>query len=813
MSTLKLVQEELIGFHSKREISWTWNTETEVFTIDSVLIRQYLMINKEITTIEDFLSLFSSEDQKRIVSLLKSVYGDEKTKPVKACIATEDASVSLSVVTAIKVSEGLIAGSLMPLFLSPTQEDLSTFFHQLFENEHHGMLITDGKTRIVACNSLFEKTSGYRIDELVGKKTSIFNAGKHGPTYFEEMWAKIEQNGFWSGLILSKRKSGIVVPEELLIQRITSIRGNIYYLGMTVDLSDTPYRIAGIEHGGIELLTQLPSDNDYYLRVKSTFTSKEETQGLMVISFVPNFESDVEFEYKKQLANAFDRENKNIIAGFLKASVFSIAILYERCPDKPHSLSIYEAIRSCFNDIKIHIDAIIYKHISQLSIGVSVLGMDAASPSRLISHSLKAMYEKHSSGSNHICFYNRTLHEKVKRRDSLEAIVVDSIKHNKIEVYFQPIICTDNWKVTKLEALCRFRDGENNILNTEEMVRIAEDLDLVAQLDLVVAESALKTRDLLMQKFGTDVELSINISLNSKKSIKAILGDLINMCRGYSQHIPYTIIELTETAYFNSENEDAEQLSKLREIGFRVAIDDFGTGYSSFSYLKNNNFDILKIDREFVKDLVYGTSNYHIVKMITSLAHTLNVQVVAEGVENLSEVVLLGDLKVDYLQGYYFEKPLPFDKLQPNINYVRKLNDFKEVKSEAIELIAFPPTLSPGCNLGEVREIFSNTNFTTLPVIVDDKCVGYLTREIFNLHASTSLGTATETMQDYRSLSKPVSAMMDAKFVEVHKTVGLGEIHEKIKNKNKFPWIAIDDSGEYFGLVDALGAIQFINEQ
>ncbi|WP_375753811.1 EAL domain-containing protein [Vibrio sp. HN007] len=814
VATMKLVQNDMYSeLTEKRETAFNWYTTSNEFTIDSEFLHEKLQVTNQIDSLESFVDIFSVEYKPKILLLLKNTASGSNPDPIKVSVTGYKGNTTMCLVSARKITESFVAGALIPLFASPAPEDLGDFFNQIFENNHHGMIITDEDTRIVACNSCFEASSGYQMSELVGKKTSIFNAQKHGDNYFREMWQKVNRQGYWSGLILSKRKSGAIAPQELLIQKITSKQGLVYFLGTTLDLSDKLYRVAGMEHGGIELLTQLPGEDDFYLKVKESLNTRKESQGMLVLSFVPSFNDESEFDQKKQLASALAYHEDNFCAGFLKKTVFTMEITYERTETKPHSLSIFEAIKERFNKVKARVDADVYRKISECTIGVSVLGLDANNAQRLVSHSLQAMYEKHTSNNSNICFFNRTLHNKIKHRESLEEVVRESIASKKMEVYFQPIICAREWKVKKLEALCRFRDNDGEILNTQEIVRIAEDLGLITQLDLAIADKAISYRPLLIQKYGKAVELTINVSLNSQKSKKEVFSDVFSLLRQHAEHLPYITVELTESAYFDSKHKDSDILFKLRNKGVKIAIDDFGTGYSSFSYLKDGAFDLLKVDRDFVKEISFGSHNYYIVKMITHLAHTLGVKVVAEGVETIQELTILHDLKVDFMQGFYFEKPTQVENLPTNIEIRNKLNELQDLTDEPIELVECPPMLSPHSTLNDVKALFDSCSVNALPVIVEKTCVGIVTRECFNLHATPSLGTDRETMQDYRSLSRSVNGMMSTMITQVHETINDGEIHEKIRNSNPFPWVVISDDGEYRGLIDSSNIIRYLNEK
>ncbi|MCE0494639.1 EAL domain-containing protein [Vibrio salinus] len=812
---MKLAKEELADCHDKKEISFTWNPGSDEFSIDDNRLSLILGITSSISSVQDFFGIFSDSNKALLFNLFENVVEGKEPDPIKICLVNRVSGISLDLISVKKITENLVAGAMTPLVLSPTHEDVSSFFYQIFENCHHGIILADEETRIIACNTYYEQSLGYKVDELIGRKTSVFNAGKHGQVYYHDMWEKLDKQGYWSGLILSKGKSGNIKPQELLIQRLVSVSKHIYYFGMTYDLSDKLYRVAGIEHGGIELLTQLPGEDEFFSKIQDLVSDLKEEQGMLVLSFVPLFDKQDEFEYKKQLASALAYYERECAAGFIKKSVFTIAIIYQCSADKPHAMSIYEAIRTRFNEIKRRVSADVYRHIMDCTIGVSVLGLDANNENKLISHSLQAMYERHTQNNNNICFFNRTLHENVERREVLEEIVSNSIEFKTLEVFFQPVICTSQWRVCKFEALCRFKDYNGDLLNTQEMISIAEDMGLISELDLVMADKAIGYRDVLVEMFGENVELAINISLNFEKPLKSFFTDLLQVFKRHTRHLPYITIELTEPAYLDCQirAKESDLLFDLRDKGLKIAIDDFGT----VSCLKNGHFDLLKIDREVVKDLTKDSDNYHIAKMVTQLAHTMNIEVVAEGVENKQEADALNDLNVDYMQGFYFERPLPINALSVDIdtkgeNPVPASNLFKPER-EDVDLIVYPPVLSPEQTLEAAKALFDNHPFSTLPVILDRYCVGIITREIFNLYSTPSLGTDRETMQDYRSLTKVVSSMMESSITKVSETLSTDEMSEKVKQGHRFPWVVVNDAGKYVGIIDTMSMVHYLNEQ
>ncbi|MDW2329115.1 EAL domain-containing protein, partial [Vibrio sp. 1401] len=194
-------------------------------------------------------------------------------------------------------------------------------------------------------------------------------------------------------------------------------------------------------------------------------------------------------------------------------------------------------------------------------------------------------------------FYNSELHAELVKRQHLETFLKTQIESELVDVYFQPIIETRTGNVVKFEALARFYH-ENSEYSTQEMISIIEDLELIAALDDVVCQTALKQWSHLQKIYGENIGLSINRSLNTKLDSLQVLQRSLDLIKASDVNPKLVTIELTETAYFEQDEEHAFALEQIRQEGIQIAIDDFGTGYSSFSYLEEGQFDVLKIDRK-----------------------------------------------------------------------------------------------------------------------------------------------------------------------------------------------------------------------
>jgi PAS domain S-box-containing protein len=796
-------------------IPFSINLKTEALDINQRDVTKTFNVAALLTDYDSFIKLFDDYSKNLINQALIKASQGESVEPVNICVSFGNVCHVIQIAIN-KDSDDLISGSIRPLFNIPGDENLSSAFQQLFENSHQGIVITDEKTRIMACNTKFEKATGYSIAELIGQKTSIFNAHKHSKQFYEEFWETLNKDGYWNGLILNRTKSGVAMPQELLIQKLTTNNNKIFYVGFSNNLANQLYRVAGIENGGIEFLTQLPSENDFLAQIKQSIQTLPKDKKMLVISFAPKFSEENEISHKQMLASALAEKKEGFIPGFLKKSVFSIALTYS-LDQRTHSLSIFKAIQSHFNAIKQVLDNEVYQELRHCTFGISVLGVDAANEGRLVSHSLQAMFEKHVSNKGNLCFYNGSLHEKLKQQEKYETIVRQSIENASIEVFYQPIIETKHWKVAKLEALCRFRDGEGELLDTQQMIQIAEDIGQVTDVDLLVAGKAISDREALTKIYGKEIEISINFSVNTTKSIKETSSQLVNLLKENQKHLPYITVELTESAYFDCESSEENILFRLRKAGLKVAIDDFGTGYSSFSYLKNGDFDLLKIDKEFVSDLIFGSNNYYIVKMIVQLAHTLNVKVVAEGVESVHDAIMLQSLSVDYFQGFYHAKPMPLEQLSTDITIDKELTELTDNKhgKQHNELITFPVTVKPEQTLKSLQSIFEDPKVTCCPVILKKNCVGVVTRELFNLHLTSSIGTNRETLQDVRLLNKIVTGVMNTSPTLLHLEDGIDDesISEAIIAGKPYPWVVINDEGIYCGVIESQDIVQYLHDK
>ncbi|OBU20210.1 putative bifunctional diguanylate cyclase/phosphodiesterase [Photobacterium aquimaris] len=238
----------------------------------------------------------------------------------------------------------------------------------------------------------------------------------------------------------------------------------------------------------------------------------------------------------------------------------------------------------------------------------------------------------------------------------LESELRKSINTDRYEFYYQPKVLAHSHTLTGVEALLRWRDKDGHYQAPVDIIPLLESSGLILEAGAFLIEQACYQLQQWLQQ-GLTISMAINISTKQllESDLTTILTNAINKT---GCNPAYLEIEITESVLMTDIELAYQKLIQLKKIGIKIAIDDFGTGYSSLAYLSRFPINILKIDREFVKELPYNRDSITIIEAIINLAHNLGLTVVAEGVENIEQIHFLESIGVEEFQGYYFNKPL-----------------------------------------------------------------------------------------------------------------------------------------------------------
>ena len=292
------------------------------------------------------------------------------------------------------------------------------------------------------------------------------------------------------------------------------------------------------------------------------------------------------------------------------------------------------------------------------SIGIAVFPDDGDDEETLLKHSDTAMYHAKENGRNNFQFFAPVMNRLAAEKHSLSTRLRHALKLDELLLHFQPLVDMGSGKLSGLEVLLRWRHPERGLISPLEFIPLAEETGLIVPIGEWVFKSAcmqIKT----WQEQGYEVPtLAINLSVRQFRE-KSLVENLSRILAESGVEGRQIELEITESILMGNTNETIAMLRKLKELGIKISIDDFGTGYSSLNYLKRFPVDKLKIDRSFVQDITSDPDDATIVTAIVALAHSLQLEVVAEGVETAEQLEFLARLGCDQYQGYFFSKPLP----------------------------------------------------------------------------------------------------------------------------------------------------------
>jgi EAL domain-containing protein (putative c-di-GMP-specific phosphodiesterase class I) len=276
----------------------------------------------------------------------------------------------------------------------------------------------------------------------------------------------------------------------------------------------------------------------------------------------------------------------------------------------------------------------------------------------LLKHSDTAMYQAKDLGRNNFQVFSPQMDRTLKERVAIESSLRAGLKLQQFDVHYQPIIDIHSRRVAGLEALLRWKHPAQGYVSPERFIEVAEETGLIIPIGQFVLDRLGRDITSWREQGAHLVPVSMNISAVQLERTR--LRELIQQAMERFRIGPQLIaLELTEGSLFETRSgefrEDA--LASLRDLGVKIAIDDFGTGYSSLSYLKRWRVDSLKIDRSFVRDIATDPSDHAIVSAIIAMARSLNIQVVAEGIETWQQLEILRSMGCSLAQGFLFAKP------------------------------------------------------------------------------------------------------------------------------------------------------------
>ncbi len=512
------------------------------------------------------------------------------------------------------------------------------------DNSFAWVVITDEQGNIIYINKEVEKISKYKINELIGKNPKIFKSGYHSEIFYKKMWKRLENNQSVEALIINKDKNGELFYLKDRIVPVVTSNGKKYFMSLAVDVT-FEYKLKN--RLKYDVLTDLPNRNEFITK-SVEFLRKKEKSALLVID-ICDFKIYNQI-YGNECGDYLLRE----FAKFLKTFFYEddliariggddFAILFE--------IRNYEDIENVINKLLDKIkNSKIFKNKFAINIGVAIYPKDDKDIIKLLEKSIYALHIAKEKGDFSYEFFNKIYDAKIIEYLDVKNLITDAIENDEFIYQFQPYVDAKTTKIVGAESLLRIQK-EDKIIYPNVFIDFLENSNYIKDVEKVMFPKYLK----YIQK--AKIPISFNISgrsLLDMDHIKKMFADI---------HELPVVVELTEREIALNINYTKKVFSYLKSKNIKLSIDDFGTGYSSLTYLKELPADFLKIDMSFIKNIEKSKKDLAIVETIIHFAHNLGLKTIAEGVETKEQYELLKNLGCDYLQGYYFYKPMGFDDI------------------------------------------------------------------------------------------------------------------------------------------------------
>lgn len=314
-----------------------------------------------------------------------------------------------------------------------------------------------------------------------------------------------------------------------------------------------------------------------------------------------------------------------------------------------------------------------------ISIGITVYPCDHTNVDQLLGNADTAMYQAKRLGSNNYQFHSAELNANIQERLILENELYNALKREELQLHYQPKVCLSSGCIIGVEALLRWQSPTRGFISPAKFIPLAEESGLIVPIGEWVLRTACAQNRTWQENGFPPLKMAVNLSARQFNQPN-LLQKIAQILKETNLNPIYLELELTESLLVENVQQTVIILQQLHDMGIVLSLDDFGTGYSSLNYLKRFPIDVLKIDQSFVRDLVFDSDDAAITEAIISLAHSLHLRVIAEGVETEEQLNYLHANGCNEIQGYYFSRPLPADALTKLLEEGKNLSCTTKIK-------------------------------------------------------------------------------------------------------------------------------------
>ncbi|GAB5380221.1 MAG: EAL domain-containing protein [Aliiglaciecola sp.] len=570
-------------------------------------------------------------------------------------------------VSGVKTNPGIkLVGTYSNITESMDARNKALLFGEAFQHTKDWVVIFEPNFHPIIANQAFKEALGVNVNtEISTQLEQLFQVNQNNlVTVFKKM-RNMTVSEHWNGESKIVGLNNKEFDVSISITAVGDVQSHAQierYLVVLSDISDQKSAEAALVRlANYDSLTGLPNRTLLIDRVQHAFDQANRDNSIIGLFFV-------DLDGFKQVNDSLGHEAgdellKVISARLLKTLRQSdtiarlggdeFVVMIEQVDESKNLIYIANDIMSALQE-PISLENQIVSVSG--SIGIALYPEDGSTPNELIKNSDIAMYHAKELGRNNFQFFTERMNEQVKTKLKLENQVKFAFQNDEFVSFYQPIICCTTGTIEGFEILMRW-PNTSPVITPDVFIPVAEDIGLIEAMTWGLITRA---ATLLKHFHQSDLPFYVSINLSAKHlSSDVKLDALLDLLSKHNLSPSSIRFEITESALMSDYESAMASLSAMKSLGFKIALDDFGTGYSSLKYLKDFPIDLLKIDKSFVQDVGVNKDSESIVKATLRMAESLQIQCVAEGIETIEQAFFFRENRCQYLQGYFFSKPMP----------------------------------------------------------------------------------------------------------------------------------------------------------
>ncbi len=539
----------------------------------------------------------------------------------------------------------------------------------ILEHTADMVMVTGPDGIIEYVNHAFERITGYSSKDVIGKTPAVLNSGEHDTEEYAHLWKTINAGEVYRNVLINKRKDGTLFYEEKTITPLKDENGKIiHFISTAKDISDRIQAHKRLHHmAHHDALTGLPNRTLFLDRLEQALHRALLHTRLVAVLFLDldrfkNINDTLGHNVGDELlVQLTERLTQNIRYGDTigRFGGDEFVILLDDLENERYISSLAQKILDTLinpfiiNNHELYITA---------SIGISIYPSDGHDTETLLRNADIAMYRAKDLGKNNYQFYSDDMSARIFERLTLENHLRHALERDEFVLHYQPQVDAQTQRIHGVEALLRWQHPEIGLVSPPNFIPLLEETGLIEEVGDWLLESACKQSRQWHDTGSSYLHMSVNLSSRQFNN-PAFFDSIQKIIRQTGINPEFLELEITESMLMRNASSTINALDTLSQLGVRFAIDDFGTGYSSLNYLRRFPIDTIKIDRSFIRDITTDEDDAAITSAIIVMAHSLSMNVIAEGVENDSQLAFLQEHNCHYIQGHFFSHALPAEEI------------------------------------------------------------------------------------------------------------------------------------------------------